>query len=205
MATVEQIQALLDKQAEKIGKDVENKVTEKMADNLVKKVVENLKPVLMNHIEDQVAKAVDPVIKMHKKTDSLVSKLVNDLAHLTSKVDSQEDEMKKRHDEDEKKKKDESEIKKKKEEDERRKRKDEDETRKRKEEDEMRKRQEDGGMRKRDDGAESKVKELFKEVNSTLTFSPITEEDWKALSDKLRSEQTPKYQFHPRDKSVIEP
>ena len=99
MATEEQIQALLEKQAVKIGQDVETKVTEKLADYLVKKVVDNLGPVLMSHIEEEVAKAVDTVIKLHEQMDTVVTKLVNDLANLTSKVNSQEDEMKKKKEE----------------------------------------------------------------------------------------------------------
>ena len=113
MATVEQIQALLEKQAVKIGQDVETKVTEKLADYLVKKVVDNLGPVLKSHIVEEVAKAVDPVLKLHEQTDKVATKLVNDLANLTSKVNSQKDEMNKKKEEGEiKKRQEESELKK---------------------------------------------------------------------------------------------
>ena len=63
----------------------------------------------------------------------------------------------------------------------------------------MRKRQEEAhkeagreleeGAKKAATSKEEVIKELFKDANSTLTFSPITEEDWKAQSAKLVEEE----------------
>ena len=43
--------------------------------------------------------------------------------------------------------------------------------------------------RKRPAREEEKVKDMFREANSTLTFSPIAEEDWRQLTTRLREEE----------------
>ena len=40
------------------------------------------------------------------------------------------------------------------------------------------------------DGEEERIKELFLEANSTLTFAPIAEEDWRQLTSRLVEEES---------------
>ena len=173
MATFEQIQALLARQDEKnierldqLVKNIEKNVKESLTEEVVKKVVKSLGPTIMDKVEKEVSKAVEPVMKQQEKTEAELNKIKEVLEKLSDKVNSQE-------------------------------------MVKNKIESEAPALQKEkagavwgGGQGGK--GAESGAREtpeiekkekgdierMFSEANSTLTFSPMDEDEWKEIKAK---------------------
>jgi hypothetical protein len=155
MATYSQIEKLLAQQAQTIKTELKKEVLETMVENVVTKVVAQLK----TNIEEDVTKAIEPVKISQDKTEAEVARLRSDLATLASRMDGQEKEIRDGH------------------------------SSPPAAQDPAAISQSAAGRGQRPAGEDQKIQNMFREANSTLTFSPMAEEDWKQLTARLVEEE----------------
>jgi hypothetical protein len=144
MATVEQIQQLLDQQAKTLKNDLKKELIETMVESVVTKVVIQLKTT----IDDEMK----PVKARQEKTEVDVAQLRTDLETLSSRVDRREEERVV-HPAPAPDQAAAPAV----------------------------------GERPEEEG--EAIRRLFREANSCLTFSPITEEDCRELAHRLEVEE----------------